>query len=51
METRSDTHLAPGETTTSLEAIKGSENVVLKALSVIGEHLESVTKIIGKEKK
>jgi hypothetical protein len=51
METKSDTRLQTGETTTTLEAIKGSDNVVLKALGILGDQLESVTKLVAKDKK
>ena len=50
MDAPSDTRLQTGETTTSLEAIKGSDNVVLKALSILGDQLESVTKLVADKK-
>jgi hypothetical protein len=50
MQVKSDTRLQTGETTTSLEALKGQENVMLEALSILGEQLESVTKLVRKGK-
>jgi hypothetical protein len=50
MQVPSDTRLHRGETTTSLEALKGQENVTLKAIGIIGDHLEAVTKLAHKTK-
>jgi hypothetical protein len=52
LEERSDSRLKKGETTTILEAMKTEENMTLKLISLLGDHLESITKLLhkGREK-
>jgi hypothetical protein len=50
LEARSDVRLQKDETTTILEAMKSEENTTLKLISILGEHLESVTKLLRKDK-
>jgi hypothetical protein len=52
LEAKSEGLLKKGETTTLLEAMKTEENMTLKLISVLGDHLESITKLLhrGKEK-
>jgi len=39
-----------GETTTVLEAMKSEENTTLQLIGILGDHLESVTKLLHKGK-
>lgn len=50
LEAPSDIRLQKDETTTILEAIKSEENPTLKLISLLGDHLESVTKLLRKDK-
>jgi hypothetical protein len=50
LEEKSDSRLKKGETTTILEAMKSEENMTLKLINLLGEQLESVTKLLHKGK-
>lgn len=50
LEAKSDTTLQTGQTTTVLEAMKLEENIALKTLTILGEQLESLTKLVKKDK-
>jgi uncharacterized membrane protein YdcZ (DUF606 family) len=47
---KAEVRLAKDETTPVLEAMKVEENMTLKLIGILGDHLESVTKLIRKDK-
>ena len=47
---KAEVRLSKDETTSVLEAMKAEENMTLKLIGILGDHLESVTKLVRKDK-